>query len=96
MVFDPTTQTVKWHKSGPWLRQHDPDFTANGTISVFNNNADATLDGSLLGGSNIMEVDPLTDNVSVTYGENPEHTFFSDYLGKHQYTEPNENILITD
>ncbi|MGL4279410.1 MAG: arylsulfotransferase family protein, partial [Albidovulum sp.] len=38
-VVDPDTWKVKWHSTGPWVRQHDPEFAPDGTILVFNNNA---------------------------------------------------------
>jgi hypothetical protein len=38
IVVDPSTNKVKWHQTGPWLRQHDPEFRSDGRISIFNNN----------------------------------------------------------
>jgi hypothetical protein len=53
MVFDPDTGIVKWTQTGPWLRQHDPDFLPDGRILVFDNRADHA-DGRLLGGSRLL------------------------------------------
>ena len=36
-VLDGKTVLVKWWRTGPFLRQHDPDFLPNGHILVFDN-----------------------------------------------------------
>ena len=95
IVMDPVTRKVKWHQTGPWLKQHDPDFQAHGRISVFDNNDDGTPTGSILGGSHIMEVDPATGKTSIRYGGTPEQHWFSHRRGKHQYLA-NGNVLIAD
>ncbi len=84
MVIDPRTQKVKWHQTGPWLSQHDPDFQSNGRISVFSNNNDGTANGSLLGGSTILEVDPVRGETTVRYGARPTQRMYSDYRSMHQ------------
>ena len=43
MVFAPDTGKVKWWRTGPWLRQHDPEFAPGGAIVVFNNNTHLEL-----------------------------------------------------
>lgn len=97
MVVDPRTQKVKWHQVGRWISQHDPDFEANGRISLFNNNRDGTPTGSLLGGSNILEVDPVTGATRVMYGGISSQRMYSENMGKHQSLEsPAGNILITE
>lgn len=94
-VVDPDTHEIKWHKTGPWIRQHDPDFLADGTISIFNNNADDTDDGSILGGSSIMVVDPATGVVKTVYGGTPDQPMYTHLRGVHQYLAGG-NILITE
>ena len=97
-VFDPQTGTVKWHQTGPWLRQHDPDFLKDGTISVFNNRSDDTLFGRILGGSRITRIDPATRKSWVAYAQpdgKEKRRFFTNIMGKHQ-TLDNGNILITE
>lgn len=95
MVVDSATERVKWHQTGPWIAQHDPDFQPNGTISVFSNNDDRTETGAILGGSTIMEVDPATGRTSIRYGGKPGQTMFSARRGEHQFLEQG-HILITE
>ncbi len=86
LVLDPETKTVRWYQSGPWQRQHDPDFQADGTITVFNNNSDDTKRGSILGGSRIVRTDPSDPlNLAKTvYGDKPDQKFYTNTQGKHQ------------
>ncbi|MCI0554050.1 MAG: arylsulfotransferase family protein, partial [Anaerolineae bacterium] len=99
MIIDPLTRTVKWHHTGPWIGQHDPDFEANGKISVFNNNNDGTKTGSILGGSNIIEIDPVNGQTTLKYGSRPTQKMFSNFRSKHQNlfdVGGNPSILITE
>ena len=95
MVFSPETERVKWHQTGPWIAQHDPDFQQDGRITVFNNNNDGTLTGSALGGSTVIEVDPVTGNSKTLYGGSPGQRMYSNIRGKHQKLA-NGNLLITE
>lgn len=52
MVVDPDDYRVKWHSTGETLRQHDPDWLPDGTISVLNNNMGR-------GKSEIVAFDPV-------------------------------------
>jgi len=95
MVIDPRTHEVKWHQTGPWIKQHDPNFEANGRIAVFNNNSDGTNTGSILGGSNILSLDPRTGATEILYGNGRNQKLFTKFRGKHQIL-PNGNRLITE
>lgn len=95
IVFDPATGSIKWQQTGPWLRQHDPDFQRDGTITVFNNNAAAATARDVLGGSMIMAVRPGEPGVEVLYGGNPRQPVFTHIRGKHQLLEGG-NILLTE
>jgi hypothetical protein len=97
MVIDPSNWQVKWYQSGPWLRQHDPDFQKDGTITLLNNNSDDTKDGELLGGSSVMSIQPhLPDRpVNILYGKKENEYFFTNTQGKHQVFD-NGNILIVE
>jgi len=86
IVFDPDTEIIKWYHHGPWHRQHDPDFLPDGRISVFNNRLD-------FGASNIMAIDPKTNEVEVLYEGSEDEPFYTGIRGSHQHLE-NGNILI--
>ena len=95
LVFDPVTQKVKWSQTGPWVRQHDPDFLPDGLISVFNNNNDGTHEGRHWGGSNIMLIDPSTHAASVVIPGSGDFLFYTYEAGSHQWLE-NGNVLVTE
>jgi hypothetical protein len=94
VVIDPDTETIKWSRTGPYLRQHDPDFLPDGNVLVFDNRMD-NAGGAVFGGSRIVEVDPATQDVKVFYQSNGDDFFYTDIMGKHQYL-PNGNVLITE
>jgi len=37
VIYRPSTGKIVWRGSGPWRKQHDADFNADGTLSVFGN-----------------------------------------------------------
>jgi hypothetical protein len=84
-VLDPDELEFRWWSHGPWRFQHDPDFTADGKISVFDNN---------MGGARaeIIKMDPVTREVTNELF-NGEVRFYTHSMGKHQYL-PNGNLLI--
>ena len=84
-VLDPGELVVKWWSHGPWMWQHDPDFTYDGKISVYNNNTG-------LGRSEIIKIDPESRKISNDLFEG-EVRFYTKHMGKHQYL-PNGNVLI--
>jgi hypothetical protein len=94
IAFDPATLEVKWWRTGPWLRQHDPDIQADGRISLFNNNDDDS-GGHLFGGSNIMSIDVGRDQTEIVFPRKDRSIFYSELMGTHQHL-PNDNILITE
>ncbi|WP_390913742.1 arylsulfotransferase family protein [Pseudosulfitobacter sp. SM2401] len=87
-VVDPKTGILRWSQHGPWLKQHDPDFHADGTITVFDN---ATGTGRSL----IRRVDPQTGEMSTEFAGNEVLPFYTWRRGKHQYL-PNGNLLLTN
>jgi len=94
MVVDPETETVRWHQTGPYIRQHDPDFRSDGKITVFDNNTDGSR-GELFGGSRILEIDPVTGEVAVLYGDREEQAMYTRVRGKSQNLQ-NGNLLIVE
>lgn len=97
VVVQPDGWKVKWYQIGPWHRQHDPDFQPDGSITVFNNNSDDTKTGEILGGSNILRIDPLSPlrTVDVWYDDAVTPGFFTNTQGKHQIL-PSGNTLIAE
>lgn len=91
-IFDPDTLQIRWHQTGPWLRQHDPNFISTGDIYVYNNRKD-DQQGRRFVGSNIIRLDPVSRNWEIIYKGTEDHPFYTNVLGKHQYLG-NGNLLI--
>lgn len=89
MVLDPDAELIKWHRVGPWRCQHDPEFDSDGTITIFNNNTYKNHDvwANTIEEpprSNILRINPTTDQISVAYGDEPGQELFSTLRGKHE------------
>jgi hypothetical protein len=95
LVFDPDSKEVKWHASGPWIHQHDPDFVGDGWIGVFDNNTDLAGRGEMLGGSRILAVQPHTDSTRVLFPTQRSDPFYTATRGNWQKLE-NGNMLLTE
>jgi hypothetical protein len=105
LVTDPHLRRIKWWRVGPWIRQHDPEFTADGRVSVFNSNAYETAFGpdnpfsqsypTIPRSSNIIELDPTTDEYRIAYGGVKAQEMLSVIRGKHELTERG-GLLITE
>jgi len=78
-VLDPDTLRIKWWSHGPWIQQHDPDFQADGRITVFNNNGWRKP-------SNILSITPGTRTIRLAEVD-PDFRFYSQYMGKHEYLD---------
>lgn len=94
LVLDPESKRVKYRATGPFLRQHDPDFVDGGRILVFDNRNLMPSSGPEPPRSRILLLDPMTDEIQVIYGDREEQAFFTDILGKQQQLA-NGNLLIT-
>lgn len=101
MVIDPVTRKVKWHQTGPWLRQHDPEFRTDGRISIFNNNVYRMAydeEHTILSTpriTDIMAVDPATGKTEIVYGGRPDQELLSVIRGQHELLD-NGGMLITE
>jgi Arylsulfotransferase (ASST) len=93
-ILDDATGRIKWHQTGPWVRQHDPDITARGTIEVFDN---GTLELSLdrPPGSSVIALDPATGRTRTLYPRPGQDGFHTPIMGSHQLLA-NGNRLITE
>ena len=87
-VLDPDSRELRWWIHGPWFRQHDPDFLPDGRISVFDNRMG-------LGASQIVVIDPKTNEWEVTLKGSDELPFYTWQRGTHQIL-PNGDILVTE
>lgn len=102
MIVDPDSWKIRWHQIGPWVRQHDPEFNADGTLTVFNNNAYRSgLAGERVRSqdtprtSNILRVDPATGETTHVFGEKEGQLILTHVLGKHDLT-PAGGYIITE
>jgi Arylsulfotransferase (ASST) len=94
MVIDAATRAIKWTQTGPWIRQHDPDFLPDGRIMVFDNRRDES-GKQVFGGSRILAIDPVTREVQTLYEGSKEAPFFSNVKGKQQLLA-NGDLLIAE
>lgn len=93
VVTNATATKVKWFHVGPWVRQHDPDFDPDGTITLFDNHTDNSLDGSREGGSRILRIDPATNVVTTVYGGREAQHFYSAERGTHQMLDGGDTMI---
>ena len=94
MVMNPDTGQIKWAQTGPYLRQHDPDFLPTGQISVFDNRRDGSS-AKRFGGSRILTINPASHRVTTLYGAQPGESFHTETRGEQQQL-PNGNLLISE
>lgn len=96
-IIDPSSGAVRWWRIGPYSKQHDPDFLGDGTISVFDNNSDGSLDGSFLGGSRLLRIGIADGSVTTLYPRDQpgERRFYTEVGGKAQRL-PNGNWLLVE
>ena len=93
-VFDQDTGGIKWHTTGPWVRQHDPDITDEGIIEVYDNGGEH-MNSDQYEGSRIVALDAATGGTETLYPRPGGERFFSRIMGTHQLL-PNGNRLITE
>lgn len=97
IIFDPETLEAKWIKSGPWIRQHDPDFTSDGRIAVLDNRNDGAL-GRQFGGSRVIMIKPTTltgGDWEAVYENSQKTPFFTAKRGLLDLPG-NGNIIVTE
>ena len=103
LVIDPISKKIKWHQTGPWIRQHDPEFRPDGRISIFNNNVygyrtayekDQTKLNNTFS-TNIIAVDPVSRRTEVIFGGKAGQEMLSVIRGQHELLK-NDGMLITE
>ncbi|WP_375687573.1 arylsulfotransferase family protein [Pseudooceanicola sp. LIPI14-2-Ac024] len=100
-VMDPDTHEVKWHQTGPWLRQHDAEFRTDGRLSMFNNNTyrnayrNERTNLKYPFTTNIIAIDPVSGETEVLFGERPGEEMLSVIRGQHENLDGN-GLLITE
>ncbi|MCJ2182115.1 arylsulfotransferase family protein [Novosphingobium sp. 1949] len=87
LVIDPETLHVKWFTNDVTLRQHDPDWDADGTISVFDNQNGRSF-------SRIVAFDPSGEKAPHVLLDGQRYDFYSRVRGKHQRL-PGGGLLVT-
>ena len=84
-VLDPETLKVKWWRQGATQQQHDPDWSADGTIRVLDNRWDNPP-------SKITKIDPATYKTHVML-DGGDYNFFTINRGKTQ--EFGSDLIVT-
>ncbi|MFH1501578.1 MAG: arylsulfotransferase family protein [Candidatus Eisenbacteria bacterium] len=92
-VIDMEAGSVVWALVGRWDRQHQPTFLPDGRMLLFNNEAGTDARGEAI--SEVVEFDPLTQDVRWSYDGNAPGGLYSQASGSCQRL-PNGNTLITE
>ena len=92
-IIDRDSGRIKWSRSGPWVRQHDPDITAEGYIEVFDNGGEHRPDERQK--SRIVVLDPADGRTWTLHPALEDTPFFTSIMGAHQRL-PNGNRLIAE
>jgi outer membrane protein assembly factor BamB len=87
-VVGSSDHDLKWWSTGPWYRQHDPDFLPDGTISVLDNNMG-------FGVSRILAINPQTGEQATLFEGSELQPFYTWRRGQQEQLE-NGNLLITE
>jgi hypothetical protein len=103
ILIDPASRAVKWALTGPFLRQHDPDLLADGTISIFDNRTDRgqhnhavrLTERQIFGYSRILRFDPGSQKILWQYQGTEQEPFYTSIQGDHQVL-PNGNVLVAE
>jgi hypothetical protein len=102
-VIGRDSRAVIWSMVGPFLRQHDPDIFADGTLLVFDNRMEIKQrtpvrwleEPQVWGYSRLLRLDPATQQVLWSFGGSGQFPFYTSIHGKQQILG-NGNILVSD
>ena len=87
-VVDPSAKQITWAQCGLWRKQHQPTVLDNGNLLVFDN---LGYDGY----SQVIELDPFSQEIAWTYHGTPPEAFLTTTCGSCQRL-PNGNTLVTE
>ena len=87
VVIDPKTLKVKWHHSGHFSRQHDPDWGVNGEIIIYDNRSHQKY-------SRILSIDPQSQRIK-TLIDGKEWGFYQFAQGN-QHLSDESRVLFTN
>lgn len=102
-IIDKKDKKVKWALSGPFLRQHDPVPSPDGTIYIFDNRTDIAMHNEAryltepqsFGYSRVIQIEPKSQKIVWSYNGSVERPFYTSTNGKQQVLE-NGNVLIVE
>lgn len=86
---------VSWMLSGKWRGQHQAQLLANGNILLLDNYGGNRQAPLKLDQSEVLEINPLTQEIVWRYGGSDESPFYTHWLGYVQRL-PNGNTLVTE
>lgn len=92
-VIDPVRKVAKWVLTGPFVRQHDPDFLPNGNIVLFDNRGGAD---PACGHSRLLEIEPQSQRVVWQYGGCDDRPPFNSSARGSIQIAPNGNVLVAE
>jgi len=87
-VLDPENEVITWALTGQWKFQHEPRLLENGHLLLFDNRGNH-------GRSQVLEIDPLTQEIVWAYRGDPPKSFYSQDIGSVDRL-PNGNTLIIE
>lgn len=90
-VLNPETGSIVWAITGMWRAQHEPVFTPDGRILVYDNQGL----GGLNGPARVLEIDPASLSRTWQYPDEGDEPMVNRYQGSLQ-SLPNGNVLIVE
>lgn len=88
VVIDMEAEKVVWAMTQLWHRQHQPTVLDNGNILLFDNNGNR-------GKSQVLEFDPITQDLAWSYQADSPEGFYAQVCGSNDRL-PNGNTIITE
>ena len=92
---DLVEERVSWMLTGKWRGQHQAQLLSNGNILLLDNLGGNRTAPFELNQSEVLEINPLSQEIVWRYTESGESPFFTHWLGYVQRLE-NGNTLITE